>query len=176
MGTYQQGFELFLQNQGVVHRAVQVVGVQIWQQDYEEYVAEGRLLYVQYCHHYYDGLDTPAELKKFNKLAFNFITKSLHRMRVREWRETLRNDDLASLVAIGEEPPAAGDIEQEVLALGDYRDFFHGLSGREQQVLDLLLSGYTSNRMIAGEMGISPSYVGKLRRILRVKFSQFGGE
>jgi DNA-binding NarL/FixJ family response regulator len=176
MGSYEEGFALYLQNQGVVHRAVQVAGVQMGQQDYEEYIAEGRLLYAQYCNHYYDGLDTPAELKKFNKLAFNYISKSVHRICKQRWRTELQHDDLERLVVLGEEPAAAGDVEQDVLALGDYRDFFRGLNSREQQVLNLVLTGYTTNRLIAAEMGISPSYVGKLRRLLRTKFIKMGGD
>jgi RNA polymerase sigma factor (sigma-70 family) len=175
MGTYLQGFELFIQNQGIVHRAVQVVGVPMWHQDYEEYFAEGRLLYAHYCERYYDGLETSAELEKFNKLAFNYIMRSLQRMRAKQWRSELQQSSLENLLTVEEEPQAIGDVEQDIVAINECRDFLCGLSARERQVLLLALSGYKSNRAIAKAMGISQSYVGKLRRLIRIKYLKLGG-
>lgn len=173
INNYRLGFALYAEHMGVVHKAVQVAGKRLYDQDYEEYVAQGRLLYVEYCAKYYDAIVTKEEVVKFNKLAFNYIRRCLTRVNLQEQVRAARCSEVQQAVAAGREPAAPEDLADDTAVRDQLHAFSQLLSKREREVLQLALCGHKTHRAIASVMGVSPAYVGKLKQDIRNKYNLY---
>jgi RNA polymerase sigma factor (sigma-70 family) len=169
------GFTMLAKHEAVVWGVLAKAGVRQHSADYEDYLQDVRIWYVEYYMRYHDSIQTEAEIIKFNKLAFNALLRQLCRKRNQRYSQMLKDDCLDDLVIEGKEPVAPDSLEEGVELSTQLSRFALRLSPRELQVFTLKYQNYGSNRLIAEYIGVATSTVSAIHKRIQTKFSNDEG-
>jgi RNA polymerase sigma factor (sigma-70 family) len=174
MKSAEDGFALLQQNERVVWGVLSKLGIRKLRVDYDDYLQDGRLAYVEYYLRYRDGVSTSQEQVKFNKLVFHYLYNVLRR-KLLERSGDARAQCLENLVLVGKEPAHPNSLELELEVCAQLAQLAVQLTPRELEVLLLKCHGFESNHLIAMELGVTTSTVTAAYKRIRAKFSQNGG-
>jgi RNA polymerase sigma factor (sigma-70 family) len=158
-------FAFYLAHKGVVVNAVKRVHPS---HDFEDYVEEGMLYYINYFNQYQPDTTDPADVVKFNRLAGYFVYQNLvsaaqaarrHATIEAATAQQVPTDVPDAYLAMWQAPEAAETLSALIVQL----------TPREQAVLKALLVA-TPIRNIATQLAISPHRVYVLRQQIQAKY------
>lgn len=163
------GFELYLKHKGVVINAVARLTIPRSATNWEDFVHDGMLVYVQYYVHYRDPLNDDQAVAKFNRLAGKFVYLTL----LRQLLQAKRHAEIEAQAVRLDQPVQV--VEDQMTAVQS-RELFSQLYARltphEREVLILKYYDQLSDAEVARRTHMSASRVRTLRNYIVVKYLQ----
>jgi len=167
---YLTGFALFLQHRGVVYGALARMAVPRSDNNYDDLVHDGMLLYVDYYVKYREPLSTPEAVLKFNRLAGYFIYKTL----ISRAKDLHRRQQIAFTVdtdSLAKNEPDSAFLASDRLQTNNLITLLYtALTPIERQVLLLRFFDQLKDIEIANQLAISHQRVGRIRKQIIIKY------
>lgn len=170
--TTAQGFTLALANVGVIHRAVQRLGLHHGHQDYDDLVQDGILIYAQYYAYYREPLDSSAALVKFNRLAGKFVYLGILKQQERDHHH---REIEAALPAPVQPTSMAEVVDSAIDTQNLLVKFANQLTPRQRQVLHYRYDKGLSDAEIAQQLHVTTRNVRKIRTKIADQYRRLVG-
>ncbi|KRK74091.1 sigma-70 family RNA polymerase sigma factor [Lacticaseibacillus nasuensis] len=167
MRSYERAFAFYLAHMGVVVAAVKRLGISPHTAEFDDVVADGMLIYVDYYRRYQDHISTVEEVKQFNQIAGFVVFRTLLRRR-EDMRKRQQADAERPIDPLA--PTVVPSVEADVAVSAALVDFIASLTSEERQVLSQLYDEDSTLAAIPKKLGISMYRVRQIRRSLQKKY------
>lgn len=173
MRSYERAFAFYLAHMGVVVAAVKRLGISPHTAAFDDVVADGMLIYVDYYRRYQDHISTAEEVKQFNQIAGFVVFRTLLRRR-EDMRKRQQADAERPIDPLA--PTVVPSVEADVAVSAQMQAFVASLTPVERAVFSQL---YDADATVTGAgkaLGLSPYKVRQIRQRLQAKYGASFGQ